>query len=108
MAAKNPNKRGAQILIVSILLGIMGLFAYAASKFTPGKFIVILTGLGLIGFLATHWSLVGVNPSPIFKPLAGIMKPYFDSISLAPGIQALMLCLIGTEENDETRTLFPE
>jgi uncharacterized protein len=54
MAAMNPNKRGTQILIVSILLGITGLFAYAASKFTPGKFIVILTGLGLIGFLVTQ------------------------------------------------------
>jgi pimeloyl-ACP methyl ester carboxylesterase len=294
MAAKNPNNRGMHILVISILLGIMGLFAYAASKFTPGKFIVILTGLGLLGFLATqvvylvrarkltrilqgvvlsvlavtagmylllfafvlffqdsvanktasffqpktisaeaaqalvaadvtpldlaapdghlrgwlvkssedpktplliyfggsgsesseiipyaktlegwsvalvnyrgfgqsdgtpsqsrvlddaifiydmliqradidasrvvvmgyslgtgvavslaaqrpvagvilvspynHWSLVGVNPSPIFKPLAGILKPYFDSISLAPGIPTSMLCLVGAAD----------
>jgi uncharacterized protein len=45
-----------------------------------------------------HWSLIGVNNSPVFIPLAGIMKPYFNSISLAPGIQGPLLCLIGTQD----------
>jgi pimeloyl-ACP methyl ester carboxylesterase len=45
-----------------------------------------------------HYSLIGLNNSPLYKPLKGIMKPYFDSLSLAPGIQVSMLCLIGSND----------
>jgi hypothetical protein len=45
-----------------------------------------------------HWSLIGVNPSPIYAPLAGIMKPYFNSAGLAPAIQTPLLCLIGAQD----------
>lgn len=34
-----------------ILLGAMGFFAYAASKFTSGKLVVIITAVGILGFL---------------------------------------------------------
>jgi pimeloyl-ACP methyl ester carboxylesterase len=45
-----------------------------------------------------HWSLIGLNKSPLYAPLSGIMKPYFDSISLAPDIHSPVLFLIGAED----------
>lgn len=41
-----------RLLLVCIILGITGLTAYAVSKFTPGKLVVIITGLGISGFVA--------------------------------------------------------
>ena len=45
-----------------------------------------------------HWSLIGLKQTPLYIPLSGIMKPYFDSISLAPNIITPLLCLIGSED----------
>ena len=45
-----------------------------------------------------RWSLIGLKQTPLFAPLSGIMKPYFDSLSRAPGIHAPLLCLIGSED----------
>jgi pimeloyl-ACP methyl ester carboxylesterase len=45
-----------------------------------------------------HWSLIGVNKSPIYAPLAGIMKPYFNSIAVAPTINQPLLCLTGAHD----------
>jgi uncharacterized protein len=45
-----------------------------------------------------HWSLIGLNKAPIYAPLSGIMKPYFDSISWAPDILSPALFLIGAED----------
>lgn len=42
-----------RLFFLSIFLGITGLFAYAASKFTPGRFIVIITVVGTAGFSIT-------------------------------------------------------
>jgi dienelactone hydrolase len=45
-----------------------------------------------------QWSLIGVQRSPVYAPLAGILKPYFDSLSRAPQITTPVLCLIGAED----------
>ena len=36
-----------------VLLGIVGLTAYAISKFTPGRVVVLVTGAALLGFVVT-------------------------------------------------------
>jgi len=51
MSLKSTIQSELRWLLVCILMGITGLTAYAASKFTPGKLIVILTGIGFLGFL---------------------------------------------------------
>jgi pimeloyl-ACP methyl ester carboxylesterase len=45
-----------------------------------------------------HWSLTGVKESPFFAPLRTIMKPYFNSIALAPKITQPLLCLVGAND----------
>jgi pimeloyl-ACP methyl ester carboxylesterase len=45
-------------------------------------------------------SLIGLKESPIYLPLKGIMKPYFNSIALAPIIQTPLLCLIGSQDRN--------
>ena len=45
-----------------------------------------------------RWSLVGLKRPPLYTPLSGILTPYFDSISRAPGITTPMLCLIGSAD----------
>jgi pimeloyl-ACP methyl ester carboxylesterase len=47
-----------------------------------------------------YWTLIGLKHTPLYAPLEGIMKPYFDSISRAPGIRTPLLSLMGAE--DET------
>ncbi len=44
------------------------------------------------------WTLIGVKQTPLYTPLSGIMKHYFDSISLAPGMKSSMLCLTGSND----------
>lgn len=44
------------------------------------------------------WTLIGLKQTIIYWPLRRIMKPYFDSLSLAPGIQTPLLCLTGEED----------
>lgn len=44
------------------------------------------------------WTLIGVKQSPLYAPLSGIMKHYFDSIALAPQINNPMLCLTGSND----------
>lgn len=46
-----------------------------------------------------YWTMIGLNQSPIYKPLSGIMTHYFDSISLASRIKNPMLCLTGSEDS---------
>jgi pimeloyl-ACP methyl ester carboxylesterase len=45
------------------------------------------------------WTLIGLKQTPLYAPLSGIMKPYFESISRAPGVHTPLLCLIGSEDN---------
>lgn len=45
-----------------------------------------------------RWSLIGLKTPPIYAPLKGMLKPYFDSLSLAPGIRTPMLCLTGSKD----------
>jgi pimeloyl-ACP methyl ester carboxylesterase len=45
-----------------------------------------------------YWTLIGVKQSPLFTPLTGIMKHYFDSISCAPEIQTPVLILVGSND----------
>ncbi len=40
MSTRTNLKSKSWLLVLSILLGIVGLFAFAASKFTPGKVVV--------------------------------------------------------------------
>jgi len=55
--------------------------------------------LGTILVSPPHtWTLTGVRPSPLYGPLSGIMKHYFDSISLAPLIETRLLCLLGSND----------
>jgi pimeloyl-ACP methyl ester carboxylesterase len=50
------------------------------------------------------WTLIGVQPSPLYAPLSGIMKRYFDSVSRAPAILSPLLCLAGSSD----RVISPE
>jgi len=43
-------------------------------------------------------TLIGLKKHPAYAPLSGVMKPYFDSISLAPDIASPMLCLLGSAD----------
>ena len=43
-------------------------------------------------------TLIGIKRPPLYAPLAGIMKRYFDSISHAPGIKTPLLVLIGSSD----------
>ena len=45
-----------------------------------------------------QWTLIGLKQTPLFAPFSGMMKPYFDSISRAPGIHTPLLCLVGSED----------
>jgi pimeloyl-ACP methyl ester carboxylesterase len=45
-----------------------------------------------------HWSLIGVKRSPLFIPLSGVMKPFFNSIMMAPVIESPLLCLVGSND----------
>jgi pimeloyl-ACP methyl ester carboxylesterase len=45
-----------------------------------------------------HWSLIGVKQSSIYTPIIRIMKPYFNSIAIAPGIKTPALILIGSND----------
>lgn len=45
-----------------------------------------------------QWTLIGLKHPPFYAPLEGILKPYFDSRSRAPGITSPMLCLLGSND----------
>lgn len=45
-----------------------------------------------------YQTLIGLKQEPLYAPLAGIMKPYFDSIGRAPDIRSPLLCLIGAAD----------
>ncbi|MFZ5855697.1 MAG: alpha/beta hydrolase [Chloroflexota bacterium] len=45
-----------------------------------------------------QWTLIGLKQSPIYAPLEGFLKPYFDSLSRAPMIKLPMFCLVGSED----------
>lgn len=45
-----------------------------------------------------YWTLIGVKQTPLYAPLSGIFKHYFDSILRAPGINDPLLCLIGSND----------
>ncbi len=45
-----------------------------------------------------YWTLIGVKKTPLYTPLSGLMKHYFDSISYAPEITTPLLCLIGSND----------
>ncbi len=41
-------------------------------------------------------TLIGFKQSPAYAPFAGIMRPFFDSAALAPGIKTPLLVLMGS------------
>ncbi len=41
-------------------------------------------------------TLIGFKRSPAYAPFAGIMRPFFDSAALAPGIKTPLLVLMGS------------
>jgi hypothetical protein len=43
-------------------------------------------------------TLIGLKQSPLFAPLMGIMKRYFDSMALAPDIDTPLFALVGTAD----------
>jgi dienelactone hydrolase len=43
-------------------------------------------------------TLIGLKQAPVYAPLSGVMKRYFDSLSLAPAIASPMLCLLGSAD----------
>lgn len=43
-------------------------------------------------------TIIGVKETPLYKPLSGIMKRYFDSASIAPRITAPLFCLVGEKD----------
>jgi hypothetical protein len=45
-------------------------------------------------------TLIGFKQSPAYAPFKGIMRPLFDSASLAPQIQSTLLALIGTADTN--------
>jgi hypothetical protein len=45
-----------------------------------------------------YWTVIGINDSPFYFPLSGIMNHYYDSISRAPNIQTPLLCVIGLND----------
>lgn len=45
-----------------------------------------------------YQTLIGRKQEPLFRPLAGIMHRYFNSIARAPGIHSPLLCLIGAAD----------
>jgi uncharacterized protein len=44
-------------------------------------------------------TLIGLKRPPLYAPLMGIMKRYFDSFSRAPGIKTLLLVLVGSADS---------
>ncbi len=81
-----------RLLFLSIFLGITGLFAYAASKFTPGKIIVIITAVGVIGFvvaftllalkLKNFWRIARAAAISLLTVVAGTYLLLFTVITL--------------------------
>lgn len=43
-------------------------------------------------------AIIGVKQTPLYKPLSGIMKRYFDSASIASQITAPLFCLVGEKD----------
>ena len=52
MALKRSDRKPIRLQLICVLLGITGLVAYAISKFSSGKVIVIVTAAGILGFMA--------------------------------------------------------
>jgi pimeloyl-ACP methyl ester carboxylesterase len=52
MALKRSDRKLIRLQLACVLLGITGLLAYAISKFSSGKVIVIVTAAGILGFMA--------------------------------------------------------
>ena len=51
MTGKLSTYRSAWLQIACILLGVLGLTGYAASNFPPGRWIVFVTAIGVLGFI---------------------------------------------------------
>ncbi len=53
MTTQTSRRATTWLQITSVLLGVMGLLAYAISKFSSGKTVVIVTAVGILGCLGT-------------------------------------------------------
>ena len=70
-----------RLQVINILLGIAGIFAYAASKFTPGRLMVFITAASILGFLGTLstlafrikglWKVIRVISISLLAAIAG-------------------------------------
>lgn len=50
MPANATDRRPYRLQLACMLLGIIGLVAYAVSKFTPGRVVILITVAGIVGF----------------------------------------------------------
>ena len=53
MRTEASDRSSLCLQIIGVLLGVMGLLAYAISKFSSGKAVVIVTAVGVLGCLGT-------------------------------------------------------
>lgn len=53
MATQASRRTTFWLQIICVLLGVMGLLAYATSKFSSSKTVVIITAIGILGCLGT-------------------------------------------------------
>ncbi len=53
MPVKPTDQRIFPLQSTCVLLGIIGLVAYAVSKFTSGRAVILVTAAGILGFLIT-------------------------------------------------------
>ena len=58
MTDASATRNGRRLQIGNILLGIVGIVAYAVSMFTSGAVSVVITAFGLLGFLMTLGPLI--------------------------------------------------
>ena len=54
----DPAHNERRLQLINILLGITGIVAYAISMFTSGAVSVVITAIGLLGFLLTLGLLI--------------------------------------------------
>jgi hypothetical protein len=101
-----------RLQLSGILLGILGVVAYAVCMFPAGLVSVVITVVGLLGLVLAVglliWRLKRFGPivkTVATSPLAGLMHRYFDSISRAPAIKNPLLVLIGAANSTNPSAL---
>ena len=89
MLAQRPDIDPGRIVAMGYSLGT-GIAVYLAEQ-RP------VTGTILVAPYDSQ-TLIGLKQEPLYAPLTGVMKHYFDSIGRAPHIRSPLLCLIGAAD----------